>query len=125
MANDGVNVQSTVEGARWVNLVLGVWLFISAFIWPHSQASQTNSWILGAIIALVSVLAMRDAKLRLVNTGAAIWLFISTLVIAHVSSGTYWNNLIVAVAVFILSLAGPSGTWSGLRREGQTPLAPR
>jgi hypothetical protein len=87
-----------------VNLALGVWLFISAFIWQHSPASKTNTWIFGLIIALLSVSARRAPGARFANTAAAVWLFFSTLAISHYSQGTIWNNLIVAIAVFLFSL---------------------
>ena len=40
------------QGARIVNLVLGIWLFISAFVWPHSTAQMTNTWILGVLTVI-------------------------------------------------------------------------
>ncbi len=96
------------NGARWLNLALGIWLFISAFIWQHTLAAQTNTWILGVIIALAALLAIVwMPTFRWVNTAAAVWLFFSTLAIVHMHSGTVWNNLIVAVVVFVISLVGP------------------
>lgn len=89
--------------ARFANLALGVWLFLSAFIWQHSPASKTNTWILGVIIALVSLSARRAPGSRFGNTAAAVWLFFSTLAISQYSQGTTWNNLIVAIGVFLCS----------------------
>jgi hypothetical protein len=95
--------------ARMANLVLGVWLFISAFLWEHSNPSRTNTWILGAIIALLSLSAVRTPSARFGNTAAAVYLFISTLAITHSSRGTVWNNILVAIAVFVLSLVPSRG----------------
>ena len=96
---------------RWLNLLAGVWLFISAFVWPHTAAAQANTWIVGALIAIASIWAMFAPSVRIVNTILAIWLFFSTLFIYHTSVGTVWNNLILAVVVFVLSLI-PSGATS-------------
>ena len=93
---------------RWINFLIGVWLFISAWVWPHTVAAQTNTWIVGALIAIAAIWAMFAPPVRLVNTILAIWLFFSTLFIYHTSAATLWNNLIVAVVVFALSLI-PSG----------------
>ncbi len=90
--------------ARWVNLALGVWLFFSAFIWAHTDASRTNTWIVGLLIAAAAVGAFFWSPARYINTALSVWLFFSTLVIEHVSAASLWNNLIVAVAVFIFSL---------------------
>ncbi len=97
---------------RWLNLLLGVWLFISAFVWPHTVASQTNTWILGVLIAAVALAAiLYRPQIRYANTVLAVYLFISTLLFPHVSQATPWNNAIVAVVVFVLSLI-PGGMTS-------------
>lgn len=44
---------------RYLNLALGLWLFISAFLWPHSSFAFAASWIMGSCIAM--------------NAFAAIW----------------------------------------------------
>lgn len=43
------------------------------------------------------------------DTLAAIWLFFSSLAIEHMSVGSVWNNVIVAVIVFALSFVGRYG----------------
>jgi hypothetical protein len=92
-------------------LALGVWLFISAFIWPHSMASQTNTWIVGLLIAIFAAASLTQPQARWLNVLAAVWLFISTLAVFHPVPGTAWNNAIVAVIVFALALAtGPAET---------------
>jgi len=89
---------------RVVNIIAGVWLFISAFIWPHTSAQRLNTWIIGALFVVFAAIAMSDARVRFVNTVLAVWLFFFTLAAPHMSSGTLWNNVIIAVIVFVLSL---------------------
>ncbi|HEX3764902.1 MAG TPA: SPW repeat protein [Kofleriaceae bacterium] len=93
---------------RWVPIVLGAWLFVSAFLWHHSPSSATNSWVIGLLIAIAGLIALRMPWMRWVVTALAVWLFLSTLAIAEVNRGTPWNNLIVAVLVFLASLV-PGG----------------
>ena len=95
--------------ARGFTLLLGVWLFISAFIWPHTTSQMTNTWICGVIAVVFAAIAMRAPQARYVNTILAIWLFISAFALPSVSIGTVWNNVIVAIAVFVSSLV-PSDT---------------
>jgi hypothetical protein len=98
-----------VGTARYVNLVLGVWLFISAFIWEHTAAERTNTWILGVLFVVFALVAMRSTGARWVNTALSIWLFISVWALPHDNAGTMWNNALVAIVVFIASLvAGPA-----------------
>lgn len=98
----------------WIPIALGAWLFLSAFLWPHGTASATNSWIVGLLIAIASAIALRMPWLRWIDTALAVWLFLSTLAMPDVTRGTLWNNLIVAMLVFVVSLVP----------EGLNPLKP-
>ena len=101
--------------ARVVNLLLGVWLFISAFVWPHTAGERLETWILGICIVVFSLVAMSYQPARWLNTLAAIALFFATLAVPHSNIGTMWNNIIIAVVVFLLSFVGGM---EGMRRVG-------
>lgn len=92
----------------WIPIALGAWLFVSAFLWPHGTASAANTWIIGLLIAIAGLIALRMPWMRWVDTALAIWLFLSTLAMPGASRGTLWNNLIVALLVFLVSLV-PEG----------------
>lgn len=111
MAVTPVERGPAVRGAppRIVEVILGVWLFISAFVWPHTQAQMTNTWILGVLCVIFALVAMAVPWVRYLNTLLAIWLFISAWALPTISVGTIWNNVLVSIAVFIVSLV-PSET---------------
>ena len=92
--------------ARTLNVLVGIWLFISAFCWPHASAQFINTWICGVVCVVLALIAMRFEQARFVNTLLGIWLFISAFALPHNSAGvgTEWNNALVAVAIFIISL---------------------
>ncbi len=90
--------------ARTLNVILGIWLFISAFVWPHDAAQMTNTWILGVLCVVFALIALGVPKARYLNTVLAIWLFVSAYALLDVSRGTVWNNVLVAIAVFVFSL---------------------
>jgi len=73
------------------------------------------SSIVGLLIAIVSLVALRIPWMRWVNTALAAWLFLSTLAIPGTTRGTLWNNLIVAMLVYLASLV-PGGLYPMLRR---------
>ncbi len=100
---------SNVKVARGINLVLGIWLFISAFAWEHTLAERTNTWILGILCVLFALIAMSTPAARWLNTALAIWLFISVWALPHHNLATMWNNAIVAILVFALSLVPGEG----------------
>lgn len=101
--------------ARYVNIIVGAWLFISAFVWQHSATSRTNTWIVGALAVIFAIIALQSPVVRYANTVLSVWLFISNFVFAHVTRATLWNNLIVAIVMFVVSLVPSRAMGAGHR----------
>lgn len=117
MKTTGMSNGNSGRGARIASLILGAWLFVSAFLWPHGASQFTNTWLLGVLIVAFSLVAMAYSQARYLLTAAAIWLFISVWVLPTTMTGTQWNNALVAVLVFLFSLV-PG-------REEVRPMRPR
>ena len=109
---------------RIVNVIIGVWLFISAFLWPHLQAQQSNTWICGVLCVIFALVAMAVPWVRYLNTMLAIWLFVSAWALPSVQPGTIWNNVLCAIAIFILSLM-PAVSGSATPGFARHPAPPR
>jgi uncharacterized membrane protein len=91
--------------ARYLNVIVGIWLVVSAFMWPHSESQMTNAWVVGALAAIFAIIAAtRREDVRYLNTALAVWLFISIFVLPTVSVATLWNHGIVAAVMFVVSL---------------------
>ena len=111
---------STPNGvSRTINICLGLWLFVSAFLWQHSPAQYTNTWLCGVVGVMLAFLAVAYPAVRYLNTLLAIWLFISVFTIGERSIATTWNNALVAAAIFFISLTPSS------RRTYVPPRTPR
>jgi hypothetical protein len=94
-----------MTAARWLRLLLGCWLFLSAFLWHHGSAQFANTWIVGVVMVALSVLALLGQRwARYLNAIAAVWLFFATLLLPDIRLGTLWNNCLVAMAVFVISM---------------------
>lgn len=106
--------------ARGINIALGVWLFISGFMWEQPQGARVNSYVIGAAIALVAVWALFNEGARYLNTALSVWLVLSTVAVFKLTNAPLWNNVIVGIVVFALSLVGASTT-----RTLGTPGTPR
>src|SRR4051794_17608629 len=106
--------------ARILNIGLGVWLFLSAFAWMHNYAQFSNAWICGILVVLLALFALGISGARYLNTILAIWLFISAFSLGMGNAATVWNNALVAIAVFIISLVR-GGVPGGIG----TPRTPR
>lgn len=97
--------RETYAPARVINVVLGVWLVVSAFLWTHSAEQMNNGWIVGVLATACALVAMRVPEVRYLNTVLAVWLFISVWALPTINTATVWNNVIVAIAMFFASLA--------------------
>jgi hypothetical protein len=102
---------------RYANVVLGVWLFISAFLWRHSEGQLTNSWIMGIVVTVVALLTTSMPALRYVNTAAGLWLIISGFALPRHTAGTAWNNVVVGALVLLISLVPATGELMGRRQR--------
>jgi len=91
---------------NWVNLTLGVWLLIAAFvpgITASEGASLWNDLVVGIIVLLVAIWAALQNKQSLcwLNALAGGWLLISAFIprITAVQSGNLWNDLIIGIVI--------------------------
>ena len=92
------------NSARYWNVIIGIWLFISAFVWAHTPAQQTNTWLCGLLCIAFALWASAAPAVRYLNTALAVWLFISVWALPAVSAATVWNNIICSVLIFVISL---------------------
>lgn len=105
MVVEGTTIETRNNPSRWLNVAFGAWVFISAFVWTHTAAQFWNTWIVGALVALISFGALRVPQARFVNSALAVWLFISIWALPTGTS-TAWNNGIMACLIFIVSMIG-------------------
>lgn len=96
-----MNDRTTV---RWINLALGIWLFVSAFAWPHTHPQYVNAMIVGALYTAIAAVAMRAPQVRFLNVALSLWLAFSARLFPTAHAATTWNSLIVALLVLIVTL---------------------
>jgi hypothetical protein len=95
--------------ARVLSALLGAWLFLSGFVWDHTPAQRVNAWAVGVLFVAVALVALAASALRRINTALSAWLLASVWALPHASAATMWNDALVAVAVFALSLVPSRG----------------
>lgn len=101
---------------RWLNIIVGIWVALSAFFWPHSPAEFKNTLIVGALSAAFAALALKVQAFRIVNVLLALWLFVTTWAFPVASRGTLWNNVIAAIVMLAIALIPPTTTPAMARR---------
>ena len=101
----------------WLNLLIGIWLFISpwviGFAGGDSPASW-NAWILGVAIVVFSAFAVSLPQVweEVVNILLGIWMVISSWVIGVASRAVETNAVIVGLLVILFA------AWAmAMRRE--------
>jgi len=88
-------------------VVLSAWVLFSGNALAHSRPNQINNVAVGAALFFFGAIAFRHEWARYVTLALGLWLFFFT---AFISGGSdpviFWNNAMVALAVFVLSLVG-------------------
>lgn len=87
-----------------VSLALGLWLFVSAFLWPHTESQYHSAWIVGALATVVAAAATQIPAARWGNTGLGLWTLMSVFILPTLHEATFWNHLLVGLALFAVSL---------------------
>lgn len=104
----------------WVNLVLGVWLFISPFVGLGAVNSVIawNSYVFGVAIVIFAIWALARPQQweEWINFLIGLWLIISPFVLTYYATqqGPATNHIIVGILV-----AG-GAIWAALQR----PMGP-
>jgi SPW repeat len=105
-------MRSWTRWQSWLNVIVGVWLFISPWVLGTTSDAATawNAWIIGAAIFVVALIALGATASAAtvapwVNVVLGVWLFISPWVLRYtdVSDGAVnaWVFGVVTVLVAV------------------------
>jgi hypothetical protein len=98
------NAREAAHLGNVINLVMGIWLIVSAFVLPHAGLPQINTIAIGALIALLALGSLVTPPLSWVNALPAVWLFGAGMAFQHQHHITSYNNIAVSLVVFLASL---------------------
>ncbi|MBS2033153.1 MAG: SPW repeat protein [Deltaproteobacteria bacterium] len=90
--------------ARYANMAMGCWLFLSAFLWPHSTNEQAGAWGSGVLIFLFAVWSLMNPTMRFATGLTGAWLAVTTLFVHTISRATAINHVVCGVVVVLLAL---------------------
>jgi hypothetical protein len=92
---------------RYANIALGLWLFVSAFAWPHSRDACAAAWISGAMISMNAFAAIWASPARFFNVlVGGIALAWQAAAAAHEPAARV-NGIVACGLVVVLSLVPP------------------
>lgn len=104
----------------WVNLILGVWLFITPFLGMDTVMSVAawNGYIFGTIVVVLSIWALAQPRAweEWINFVIGVWLILAPFILgfSH-QTGAMWNHIIVGVII------GVDALWAALTTK-PTPM---
>lgn len=102
---------------RIFNVLMGTWLFISAFMWPHSPGEAAFTMACGGLTVVFALATIYHNGFRYLNAGLAVLLFVSTLVLTGWRGLTMWHNAVLAIGLFVLALFGGNAESALRERE--------
>ena len=91
------------EEARYANILLGLWLFLTAFAWRHAPAAWANTWIVGLLVVAVAIWGLTYPGLWRVNALLGVWLIVAALVFPHLLGASRANNIVVGFLITTVS----------------------
>jgi hypothetical protein len=102
--------------AAILNLLLGIWLFISPWVYGvYMNSNSWNSWICGALIAIFAIIRLSNpgglAFFSWLNMLLGAWTIASPWVYSYVGdTARFVNSLCVGALVLILAVTAYSAT---------------
>ena len=91
------------EEARYANILLGLWLFLTAFAWRHAPAAWANTWIVGLLVVAMAIWGLTYPGLWRVNALLGLWLIVAALVFPHLLGASRANNIVVGFLITTVS----------------------
>lgn len=112
--------------ASGINILFGIWLVASPWVFDYSGAPGVNSVFVGALIAILA--ASRLASLRssaglsAINLILALWTIASPWVYGYsANTGAVRDNLLLGIAIATLAGWSGSATYLGQDHPPATP----
>ncbi len=94
--------------ARWINVALGAWLFLTAFAAGPAHASVfADHLVLGMGIFLLAFMAMGLPRLRLVNAALGGATALSPLVFRYMAGRFAFHDIVLGILVFWAAITPP------------------
>jgi hypothetical protein len=91
--------------APLLNVLLGLWLFVSAFALPRTIGQFALTAVIGVAVAVAGVVSIYTRAARYVSLGLATLLFFVT-VMGDGSRGPVWHNVVIAAMIMVGAALG-------------------
>jgi hypothetical protein len=105
---DALPAGSRIRTASGLNVILGIWLVVSAFILATTGAELWNNLLVGVFVLIlastrVSTPTISTKPLSWINALVGLWLIVSPFVLDYASLAETWNDIGVGVLLLIFA----------------------
>jgi hypothetical protein len=87
--------------ARIFNILMGVWLFASAFVLPQSRVQLASTALCGALAALFAAFTNYDLRSRYISAAIGALVVVLAFAIHPLGSATFWHNGIMGISIAV------------------------
>ena len=91
--------------ARIFNILMGLWLFASAFVLPQGRAQIASTAICGALAALFAALTSYDRRSQYVTAAIGALVVVLAFAVYPLGSATFWHNGIIGISIAVAAVA--------------------
>ena len=91
--------------ARIFNILMGVWLFASAFILPQGRVQFASTALCGALAALFAAMTNYDLRSRYASMAVGALVVVLALAVQPMGSATFWHNGIMGISIAVAAWA--------------------
>jgi hypothetical protein len=91
--------------ARIFNILMGLWLFASAFILPQGRGQVASTAICGALVALSAALTSYNSRSRYITAAIGVLVVVLALVAHPLGGATFWHNGVMGISIAVAAWA--------------------
>ena len=90
---------------RIFNILMGLWLFASAFVLPQGRGQLASTAICGALAVVFTALTSYDRRSRYLTAAVGALVVVLAFAAHPLGSATFWHNGIVGISIAVAAWA--------------------
>jgi hypothetical protein len=97
--------------ARIFNILMGAWLFVSAFVLPQGRGQSISTAVCGVLTTLFAVLTSYDSRSRYLTEAVGALVVVLAFAVHPLGSAAFWHNGVMGISIAVAAWAdrGPLG----------------
>ena len=90
---------------RIFNILMGLWLFASAFVLPQGRVQFASTAICGALAAVFAAYTSYNRRSRYLTAAVGALVVVLAFAVHPLGGPTFWHNAIIGVSIAVAAVA--------------------